>query len=61
VSVLDIAAVAEIAHGAGIPLVIDNTFASPPLPTHRAQRRIMLHSATKFIGGHGIHRWRHYR
>jgi O-acetylhomoserine (thiol)-lyase len=53
-NVLDIAAVAEIAHQAGIPLVVDNTFASPYLCRpieHGAD--IVLHSATKFIGGHG--------
>ena len=54
ISVLDIAAVAEIAHGAGVPLMVDNTFASPclcrPLE-HGAD--IVVHSATKFIGGHG--------
>jgi O-acetylhomoserine (thiol)-lyase len=53
-NVLDIAAVAGIAHEAGIPLVIDNTFASPYLCRpieHGAD--IVLHSATKFIGGHG--------
>jgi len=53
-NVLDIAAVAEIAHAHGIPLVIDNTFASPYLCRpieHGAD--IVLHSATKFIGGHG--------
>ncbi len=50
----DIAAVAEIAHQAGIPLVVDNTFATPyhcrPIE-HGAD--IVLHSATKYIGGHG--------
>src|SRR5580704_7176626 len=54
VNVLDIAAVAGIAHEANIPLVIDNTFASPYLCRpieHGAD--IVLHSATKFIGGHG--------
>jgi O-acetylhomoserine (thiol)-lyase len=54
INVLDISAVAEIAHAAGIPLVIDNTFASPYLCRpieHGAD--IVLHSATKFIGGHG--------
>ncbi len=54
ISVLDIAAVAEIAHEAGVPLMIDNTFATPylcrPLE-HGAD--IVVHSATKFIGGHG--------
>lgn len=52
--VLDIAAVAAVAHDNGIPLIIDNTFASPMLCRpieHGAD--IVLHSATKFIGGHG--------
>ncbi|MGI6038154.1 MAG: homocysteine synthase [Limnochordia bacterium] len=52
--VLDVARVAEIAHEAGIPLIIDNTFASPHLCRpieHGAD--IVIHSATKFIGGHG--------
>lgn len=52
--ILDIAAVASIAHDNGVPLIIDNTFASPylcrPLE-HGAD--IVVHSATKFIGGHG--------
>jgi O-acetylhomoserine (thiol)-lyase len=53
-SVIDIEAVAAIAHEAGIPLVIDNTFATPVLckpMDHGAD--IVVHSATKFIGGHG--------
>ena len=53
-NILDIAAVAEIAHAAGLPLVIDNTFATPYLCRpieHGAD--IVLHSLTKFIGGHG--------
>jgi O-acetylhomoserine (thiol)-lyase len=53
-NVVDIEAVAKIAHEAGIPLVIDNTFASPWLCRpieHGAD--IVVHSATKFIGGHG--------
>ncbi len=53
-NVLDIAAVAKIAHEANLPLVIDNTFASPYLCRpieHGAD--IVLHSLTKFIGGHG--------
>jgi len=53
--VIDLPAVAQIAHDAGVPLMIDNTFASPflcnPLE-HGAD--IVMHSATKFIGGHGI-------
>lgn len=54
INVLDISAIAEIAHEAGIPLVIDNTFASPYLCQpikHGAD--IVVQSATKFIGGHG--------
>ncbi|MCQ2234861.1 MAG: O-acetylhomoserine aminocarboxypropyltransferase/cysteine synthase [Paludibacteraceae bacterium] len=52
--VLDIDAVAEVAHRHNIPLIIDNTFGTPflirPLE-HGAD--IVVHSATKFIGGHG--------
>ncbi|MCK9895856.1 bifunctional o-acetylhomoserine/o-acetylserine sulfhydrylase [Frankia sp. AgB32] len=52
--VLDTAGVSEVAHAHGIPLVIDNTLATPylyrPLE-HGAD--IVVHSATKFIGGHG--------
>ncbi|MBQ2610058.1 MAG: O-acetylhomoserine aminocarboxypropyltransferase/cysteine synthase [Butyrivibrio sp.] len=50
----DIDAVAEIAHKHGLPLVIDNTFGTPYLIRpieHGAD--IVVHSATKFIGGHG--------
>jgi O-acetylhomoserine (thiol)-lyase len=53
-NVLDIAAVAAIAHEHNLPLIIDNTFASPYLCRpieHGAD--IVVHSATKFIGGHG--------
>ncbi|HJZ98270.1 MAG TPA: O-acetylhomoserine aminocarboxypropyltransferase/cysteine synthase family protein [Candidatus Solibacter sp.] len=53
-NVLDIARVAAIAHEHNLPLVVDNTFASPYLCRpieHGAD--IVLHSATKFIGGHG--------
>ena len=53
--VLDVPRVAEIAHGAGIPLLIDNTFATPYLSRpieHGAD--IVMHSATKWLGGHGI-------
>src|SRR5205809_2307164 len=52
--VLDICAVADIAHEAGVPLVIDNTFATPYLcrPIEYGAD-IVVHSATKFIGGHG--------
>ncbi len=53
-NVLDIRAVADIAHEAGIPLVVDSTFTTPYLLRpfeHGAD--IVVHSATKFIGGHG--------
>lgn len=53
-NVLDIEAVAEIAHRHGIPLIVDNTFATPFLLRpieHGAD--VVVHSATKFIGGHG--------
>jgi O-acetylhomoserine (thiol)-lyase len=54
INVLDIEAVAKIAHEAGLPLVIDNTFATPYLcrPVEWGAD-IVLHSATKFLGGHG--------
>ena len=53
-NIIDIAAVADIAHKAGIPLVVDNTFATPYLvrPLEYGAD-IVVHSATKFIGGHG--------
>ena len=53
-SLLDIDAVAAIAHRHGVPMVIDNTFGTPYLIRpieHGAD--IVVHSATKFIGGHG--------
>ncbi|HEY5632496.1 MAG TPA: O-acetylhomoserine aminocarboxypropyltransferase/cysteine synthase family protein [Burkholderiaceae bacterium] len=53
-NVLDIGAVAEIAHAHGVPLVIDNTLASPYLCRpfeHGAD--IVVHSVTKYLGGHG--------
>ena len=53
--VLDIPALAEIAHAAGVPLLIDNTFATPYLSRpidHGAD--IVMHSLTKWIGGHGL-------
>ncbi|MCR3922431.1 MAG: homocysteine synthase [Firmicutes bacterium] len=52
--VLDLSAVAEIAHAAGVPLVVDNTVMTPYLLRpfeHGAD--IVVHSLTKFIGGHG--------
>jgi len=54
INVLDIALVADVAHSNGIPLIVDNTIATPylirPLE-HGAD--IVIHSATKFLGGHG--------
>lgn len=52
--VIDIEAISEIAHKYGVPLIVDNTFATPYLLRpieHGAD--IVVHSATKFIGGHG--------
>src|SRR6202035_4649236 len=47
--------VAEIAHAAGIPLLIDNTFATPYLSRPIALGAdIVMHSTTKWIGGHGV-------
>ena len=54
VSILDIEGVADVAHKNGVPLIVDNTVATPylirPLE-HGAD--IVIHSATKFLGGHG--------
>jgi len=53
-TVLDIAAVAEVAHAHGVPLVIDNTVPSPFLCNPiRFGADIVVHSATKYLGGHG--------
>ena len=53
-NVLDIEAIAKIAHDAGVPLIIDNTFASPYLcRPMEFGADIVVHSATKFICGHG--------
>ncbi len=54
-TVVDIDAVASLAHRHGIPLIVDNTFATPYLfrpIEHGAD--VVVHSATKFIGGHGM-------
>ncbi|WP_277455162.1 bifunctional o-acetylhomoserine/o-acetylserine sulfhydrylase [Janibacter sp. DB-40] len=52
--VLDIQGIADIAHGAGVPLIVDNTIATPyvlrPIE-HGAD--VVVHAATKFLGGHG--------
>lgn len=53
-TVADISALADVAHAAGLPLVIDSTLATPTLCRpleHGAD--VVLHSATKFLGGHG--------
>ncbi|MER7318441.1 bifunctional o-acetylhomoserine/o-acetylserine sulfhydrylase [Streptomyces albidoflavus] len=53
-NVLDIRGVADVAHEAGVPLVVDNTVPTPYLlrpAEHGAD--IVVHSATKFLGGHG--------
>jgi O-acetylhomoserine (thiol)-lyase len=54
VSILDIRGVADVAHEAGVPLIVDNTVATPYLVRpleHGAD--IIIHSATKFLAGHG--------
>ncbi|WP_153505210.1 bifunctional o-acetylhomoserine/o-acetylserine sulfhydrylase [Cumulibacter manganitolerans] len=52
--ILDIEAIAAVAHDAGVPLIVDNTIATPyvlnPL-SHGAD--VVIHSATKYLGGHG--------
>ncbi len=54
INVLDIEPVAAVAHAAGIPLIIDNTFATPILcRPFEWGADLVVHSATKFIGGHG--------
>jgi O-acetylhomoserine (thiol)-lyase len=53
--VLDVSAVAELAHAAKVPLVVDSTFTTPYLLRpfdHGAD--LVVHSATKFLGGHGV-------
>lgn len=53
--VTDLAAVADIAHSAGLPLLVDSTFSTPYLTRpieHGAD--IVIHSLTKWLGGHGI-------
>jgi O-acetylhomoserine (thiol)-lyase len=53
-NVLDVAKVAELAHEAGVPLIVDNTIATPYLlrPIEFGAD-IVVHSATKYLGGHG--------
>ncbi|MEY3613607.1 MAG: hypothetical protein RJB14_3329 [Pseudomonadota bacterium] len=53
-TVLDIAAVADVAHAHGVPLIVDNTVPSPFLCNPLAWGAdIVVHSATKYLGGHG--------
>ena len=55
IEVLDVSAVAEVAHAHGLPLAVDSTFATPYLLRpieHGAD--IVIHSVTKFLGGHGV-------
>jgi O-acetylhomoserine (thiol)-lyase len=55
IDILDLEEVARIAHDAGIPFIVDNTFATPYLcRPFEFGADIVVHSATKFIGGHGI-------
>jgi O-acetylhomoserine (thiol)-lyase len=52
--IVDLAAIAEIAHAAGIPLIVDNTLATPFLcRPFEWGADIVTHSTTKFLGGHG--------
>lgn len=53
--VMDIAAVADVAHAHGLPLAIDSTFATPYLcRPFDLGADIVMHSVTKFLGGHGV-------
>lgn len=55
IEVLNIRAVADVAHDAGLPLMVDSTFSTPYLIRpieHGAD--IVMHSVTKFLGGHGV-------
>ncbi|MFF0494257.1 bifunctional o-acetylhomoserine/o-acetylserine sulfhydrylase [Nocardia sp. NPDC003482] len=52
--ILDIPGIAEVAHAAGVPLIVDNTVATPYLIQPLAHGAdIVVHSATKYLGGHG--------
>ena len=54
INVVDLEAIAEVAHDAGLPLIIDNTFPTPYLcRPFDFGADIVVHSATKFMGGHG--------
>jgi O-acetylhomoserine (thiol)-lyase len=53
-NIVDLEAVAEVAHRAGVPLIVDNTVATPLMlkPFHHGAD-VVVHSLTKFVGGHG--------
>ncbi len=54
INIIDLERVARIAHEAGIPLIVDNTFATPFLSRpFEYGANVIVHSATKWIGGHG--------
>ena len=54
IDVLDIPGVAEVAHANGVPLIVDNTIATPYLiQPFKHGADIVVHSATKYLGGHG--------
>ena len=53
--VLDVPAVSEVAHAAGLPLLVDSTFTTPYLMRpFSLGADLIFHSATKFLGGHGV-------
>ena len=52
-NVLDIEAVAAVARAHALPLIVDNTFPALPGEPAAVGANIVIHSATKFIGGHG--------
>ena len=65
-NVIDLEAVAEVAHAQGVPIIADNTVATPfLLKPLRHGADVVVHSLTKFVGGHGTtlggidHRWGH--
>jgi O-acetylhomoserine (thiol)-lyase len=54
INLVDISAVADVAHANGLPLIVDNTFGTPYLiKPIEFGADVVVHSATKFIGGHG--------
>jgi O-acetylhomoserine (thiol)-lyase len=54
INIPDLSAIADVAHAAGLPLIVDNTFASPYLcKPFEFGADLLVHSATKYMGGHG--------